>query len=458
MKTSDIEFQPCQRSSCRFTHALFRNCCPLALAAVATGACAASASLETFASPNNDAITGLSSGGTVGVSYNASGIYVLNPDRLATVISPNTPIAGYSGSPGISADGRYVLGGVNGSNGYGQAGIYDRNTSTWTALGDLGTGNYTSIGTGTGTSIYQSSSANQISADGRTVVGSASYGASNSHGVVWRNGQIYDLNAASTDTVNSSRIVTTSADGSVVAGYTNNNDRDSYRVWTWNGSGYTQSAAPTATNPYTGATGQHIAVTALSANGVWGAGDSSRNMGSKNYGGFGNAISFLPATLWNSQTNATIIIPYDHVIDTTNLLSMAGDIDKNMTATIAGVTNDGTVFGSFNGCVDTRCGATLLTADTFVYSVTTGQSITFDSYLQQMGIGLTATQHVTNIYDVAADGSAISGYYFDSATSTTNAFIVHTAISAVPEPGQWALIALGLPLLMLRRLRRRDER
>jgi len=72
-------------------------------------------------------------------------------------------------------------------------------------------------------------------------------------------------------------------------------------------------------------------------------------------------------------------------------------------------------------------------------------------------MGLSSTQHVYNVFSMSADGNSISGAMFDTATNITSGIIIHgiTAVAAVPEPGQWLLMALGLPLLIARRLRNR---
>ena len=422
---------------------------PIATAALAvcTGASVNAATLETFAYPNNVSFFGVSSNAGIVASYNGSGSFYYDAARNATVISPLTPIDGSGLAPVVSANGASIAASITGANGYSQAGVYSTATHSWTTLG-----------TANGSSgYYLQTGANGISADGHVVVGYANYAATADgqggryHAAVWRDGQFYDLSGASATT--HGRIVSASADGSIVAGYTDNNRVTSSRVWTWNGSGYTAAFAPTGVNSYDGTTNA-VPVDMLSANGVWGAGRSIIAMGSPNYGSFGNAITFNPATLWNSQTNTTTVIPFDHVINYNDVDSMYYDLNKNMVASIAGVLNDGTVFGTFGTCPDNRCGADRTTADTWVYSASTGQSITFDSYLAAHGITLSATQHVASIDGVSADGSAITGLVFDSSTASMSSFIVSN-ISAVPEPGQWLLMALGLPLLMARRLRNR---
>ena len=424
---------------------------PLAAAILTLSGSASAATLETFAYPASDSFYGVSNNGKVAVTYNDVGVYYYDAARNATVISPNSPYNGYSGTPTVSANGGYIAAGVNGTDGYSQAGVYNTSTHSWTALGGLGNGAYYSS-----SSTLQSSYASGISADGSTVVGAAAYSVtansvtSINHAAVWRNGQIYDLNGGA---ASNGRIIASNGNGTMVAGYTNNNDTGSFRVWNWNGSGYNQGTALTVVNAFDGTTGA-AKVNALSANGLWGAGDSSLATASQNYGAFFNSIVFQQATLWNSQTNSTIVIPFDHVVDYTDVNAMYSDVNKNMRASVVGVLNDGTVFGTFDSCASNTCGSFRPTYDTWVYFASTDESITFDSYLATHGITLSATQHVSHIDGVSADGSAITGLIFDTSTFSTSSFIVSN-ISAVPEPGQWALMALGLPLLMVRRLRNR---
>lgn len=435
-----------------------RKLVPLAILTLSAAGAARAGSIEIFGAPA-DAYSSLSSAGTWATSYNGDGISILNADRSTTIISPNSPTHGYGGSPSMSADGRYVATVIGGSDGTSQAGVYDRNTASWNMLGSLN-GAYVRSG-----DMKQSSVVTNISADGSTVMGSSAFSATPGaqtdryHGTVWRNGQIYDVTGSSA-TAGSGRILSSNADGTVVVGYVNNNDRDSSRIWTWNGNGYSASPTPTATNPFTGATGQHVQLDAVSANGNWIAGGSSRNMGSNSYGGFGNAITFLQPTLWNVATQTMTVIPYDHVVDTdlsndvdgSKLQALANDVDKNAIATIVGVTDEGLVFGSFTFCIDVHCNISLSNQDTFVYSALTGQSVTFDSFMASQGVALSPSQHVWDLFSVASDGSAVSGYLFDTATNTTSSFILH--ISAVPEPGSWALLVLGLPMLLGLRQRR----
>ena len=64
-------------------------------------------------------------------------------------------------------------------------------------------------------------------------------------------------------------------------------------------------------------------------------------------------ITFSPATLWNTQTNSGLLIPFDHVIDT----SVGGtDLIRNMKTSVAGVSDQGTVIGTFDQCLSCSTG------------------------------------------------------------------------------------------------------
>ncbi len=82
--------------------------------------------------------------------------------------------------------------------------------------------------------------------------------------------------------------------------------------------------------------------------------------------------------------------------------------------------------------------------------------MSFDNYLASVGLALAPTQHVWELYSMSADGSAISGIYWDTATSTSSAFVLRN-ISAVPEPGSWLMLGLALPLVAGRIRQRRRE-
>ncbi|HEY4082039.1 MAG TPA: hypothetical protein VGM81_15215 [Burkholderiaceae bacterium] len=405
------------------------------LAVMALGAHAAQYSLEVFAPPNNGAMLGLSAQGQTGVTNTSSGNWYLNADRnLQNIGGVNSQYIG------IDAAGRYINGAATAADGTTvQAGRYDVTSGTWTALGGLGAA-------GSGASMGFA-----ISASGTVQVGTADASVNAktvSHAAVFQNGTVTDLTPGATS---ASRALSVNADGSVVVGYVGGSAVNG-TVWKWNAAAGSYNAQTiTGTNAYTNAAVSAIAVSVVSANGQWAAGDSTNGMG-KQFGAQFSKDQFLPASFVNLATGKATAIPYDHVIDTSPGTT---DIDASMKATVAGVSNDGAVIGMFNIAVG--YGSTgLVNADAFIYFASTGQSYTFDSYLDMLGLGLTPTQHVWSLYSMSANGDAISGAYFDSATNQTSAFIVHSngfIPSAVPEPGQWALLALGLPLLMVRRLR-----
>ena len=407
-----------------------------ALATTAFCAQAATYSIEVFPPPNNTAVTGLSAQGQTGVVGLDSGNFFYTADRQFQNIGGAT-----SQYIGIDAAGRYISSqAVAAGTSTAQAARYDIGAGTWTTLGGLGAG-----GTGASTAMA-------ISADGNTIVGIADAtvnAATVSHATVFKNGTVTDLTPGATS---ASRALSVSGDGGVVVGYVGGNSVNG-TIWKWNSATGSYGAQTiTGTNPYTNAAVSAIAVDAVSANGLWAAGDSTNAM-SKQFGTLFSKDLFLPASFINVATGQAVGIPYDHVIDTSRTTT---DIDASMKASIGGISNDGTVIGTFNTAVG--YGTTgLLQADSFIYFASTGQSYTFDAYLGMLGLGLTSTQHVWSLYSMSADGNAISGIYYDSATNKSSTFIVHTngfIPSAVPEPGQWALLALGLPLLMVRRLRR----
>ncbi len=415
-------------------------------------------SVEILGAPDNWGITGLSAQGQTGVMWSGAfgqiatpGNYIVNADRTPQYIGGASGYYGYVGGLSMSLDGRYISGQVEVNSQYSQAALYDRNTGNWTALGALS--NASGFANST-TGIKPQSTANNLSADGSTVVG-VSYvpngTGSTGHAVVFRNGAVTDL----TPTVTSfSTAQAVSGDGSVISGYINNNTNNT-RIWRWNDStsSYSTVINPTATDPWTGTTGINVRVDALSRNGLWGAGGSVNNL----------AVNFSPpfsfptntysqATITNALTGESSVIPFDHVIDTS---AGSKDIVRNMKTTVTGVSDSGTVIGAFTECLG--CSVGTVETDAWIYFASTGVSLSIDNYLAAVGLGLSPTQHVYNVFAMSADGDSLSGFMFDKATSTTSGIIIHgiTAVAAVPEPGQWALIALGLPLLMVRRLRNR---
>ncbi len=98
---------------------------------------------------------------------------------------------------------------------------------------------------------------------------------------------------------------------------------------------------------------------------------------------------FSQATLWNTATNTGLLIPYDHVIDTS---PTSQDIDVNMKTTVAGVSSSGLVIGSFNTNLGGPTGQ--LQSDAWIYNAGTGVSLSFDDYLRGLGIDLASTEHV----------------------------------------------------------------
>lgn len=432
-----------------------------ALATVAVAAQAASNRLDVFGPPGNYAISGLSANGDFGLGIGSN-----TSQLLSTATGSFAPITGGFDLAGISANGKKLIGnadtgiiapckisGVNSSCNTRQAGIYDVGSKSWTALGSLGyqAGNVVAAGV---TTVVQSAGV-ALSSDGKVAVGQAYFNSTVSglgqtgtrlHPVVFRDGQVIDLNAAGTS--QTGKALSVSGDGSVVVGYKSSSAVGA--VWQWNGSHYAELAGPKVAHPTTGVL-TDMAVDRVSDNGIWAAGGSVNSLAT-NYGPASRpppyTVTYSPATLWNTQAGTGIVIPYDHVIDTTDSPTNK-DIIKNTKATVTGVSNAGVVIGTFNL---TFAGANvgLTEYDAWIYNAHgDGRSQSFDDYLASIGLGLAPTQHVWNLFSMSADGRAIGGYLFDKATSTTSAFVLHTA--AVPEPGTWALFSLALPLLAWRR-------
>lgn len=419
----------------------------LLAAGISTSALATSYQLDVYAPPNNALFTGLSQGGAWGVTSRSSGEFIVSgaTQTAEALLGANTARLGYGGTLSLSGDGRYVAGNStvagataacsSGNNvcNVSQASIYDRNSHSWTPLGSLGGTTTLSVN---GQQTVELSQAYAISASGNAVVGqswAAVSGGSRLHPFVYRNGQLVDLNPAAAAT---GRATAVSGDGSVVSGYKSSSAVGT--IWQWNGSGYAEITAPSARNPKTN---NLVAVAAdrLSENGVWAAG-SSVNAMAVQYGSFPGDVVYFPTTLWNTQTNTALVIPYDHVIDPT-----PGSTDpiRNVKGTVVGVSNSGVVIGMYNGPV-TGANVGTLSQDTWIYNAYgDGASMSFDSYLARLGQPLSATQHVWQLSAMSADGSAISGMYYDSATGMSSAFVLHPTL-AVPEPATWAQLGLGL--------------
>ncbi|MBS0445121.1 MAG: PEP-CTERM sorting domain-containing protein [Proteobacteria bacterium] len=417
----------------------------LGVLALASAAAHAQPTLDIYAPPNNNLLVGLSQSGAYGVSYASAAegnLLLTTATATWTNIGGNSPANGFGGNLGISLDGRSVAGNATAANGFSQAARYDVGAGTWSTLGSLGFNGTSSI-----QGIKEQSSAVAISADGSTVVGRAYFNTSGTtgsvyHPVVFRGGQVYDLNPAGT--TQSGMALASNASGTLIGGYTSNSSIG--MLWRWNGSGYDTLAAPTIPNSAGVAT--NIQTAAISADGTWIAGGSVNGL-STNYGGRFTPITFSPATLWNASTGSGLVIPFDHMIDTR---PTSNDVDKNMKTSVAGVSDAGTVIGSF--VVNVGGNTALVQSDAWIYDQHTGVSLSFDSYLSDLGLGLAPTQHVWNLFSMSADGSAIAGYFFDTATNTTSAFVLHLA-APVPEPGSLAMFAAALPLLAGYAARRR---
>jgi len=408
-----------------------------ALAGISIASQAAGTTLLTWSAPDNYAPNSLSnlgtgvlaaSSATTGV-FNQAGNYLLNAQGVATFIGGKA-----SNGAAISADGN-TIGSTANLGGIDQAAFYNLGTGTWTSAGTLAGGN--------GTSAFGG-----MSSDGTSIVGYSNGANGKNHAFVSRNGQTYDLTPAASFTTTA---VAVSNGGRVVVGLSGNNNT-SGTIWTWNNAtqGY-DSALSTVASIGDGSAAE-VAFTAISANGNW-AGGSSTN---SNYMSQGFGYGFFAATLTNTATNTTINIPYDHTL----ALVASGVVDPilNWKANVTGVTDSGTVIGAFNLLSGNRQLTALTSTDAFIYFAGTNTSMSFDSYLSSIGVTLTSTQHVYSLSSISADGNNISGLLFDTSlggSGQTVGFELQGAnITVVPEPGQWALLALGLPLLLARRMRR----
>lgn len=123
------------------------------------------------------------------------------------------PSDGFGGQASISSDGTRIGGtALNPDTGFGEMGIYDTGTGTWTIYGGLGT-----------TVDFSTSSGWGISGDGNHLVGLGWTGGFQGHAMQWSNG-VGSFDLGSTVPGNSSRANATNHDGSVVGGWQDNMD------------------------------------------------------------------------------------------------------------------------------------------------------------------------------------------------------------------------------------------
>jgi len=343
----------------------------------------------------------------------------------------------------ISADTRYIGANINAGAGVTQAAVLDRNTGIWTAQGGLNGGASNIVG---------------MSANGQWVAGQAiSNAATNTkHAVVMHNGQVWDLTPTFSGNNGATSAVAVSNDGRVVTGYAGGNSTNG-SYWIWNDATQSYTGFTPTITKVSGVGTTNIQADAVSSNGLWIAGGSSTT-NSRSAGSFGNNI--FAATITNVTTGVTTNIPWSH--DPFADGNALDDILKNYRPTVTGVSDNGMVIGQFNIAAGLAQTVGLTDQESFIYFATTGQTLTFDNYLSQLGVPLTSSQHVNVLNTISQDGTQISGTLFDKSlgeNGQTVGFVLSGAglITAVPEPGQWALLALGLPLLLARRLRNRNQ-
>ncbi|MCV2419621.1 hypothetical protein [Paucibacter sp. DJ2R-2] len=409
--------------------------------------------LKVFAPPANYSWSGLASNGGAAVSGDSTGhLYYDSASGALLSVGGNSAAQNFGGVGGISANGGTLSGNATAANGFSQAATFNIATQTWTTLGSLGVYSNSAV---SGSSLKQQSMAYAMSADASTVVGQAFYSAAGTpssvaHAVVFKNGGVIDLTPTGTSGV--ARAFAVSDEGSVVAGSLRVGSAGQDRLWRWSAAsnGYVVST-PTINNA--SGTAVNIQVAALSANGKYGAGGSMNGLAT-NYAppGAGYTMTYSQATFWDVASNSGTLIPFDAVPDYSN--PAAVDLFRNNKAVVTGVSDNGLVIGSFS-LFFAGTNASILTADTWIYDHNSGVTKSFDNYLVDLGLGLGPDKHVWSLTSMAADGSAISGLYFDKVTGTSSSFILHT--TPVPEPAAWLLFAVALPVLMRRVSKRRHS-
>jgi len=422
----------------------------LLAAALAVGALSAQAATPTwryFNAPDNVTLFSVANNGdgvlnigSVGANqiFNQSGNWFSSAGGSATLLGGIS-----TENVKISADARYIGANINAGGGVTQAAVLDRSTGVWTAQGGINGGASNIVG---------------MSANGQWVAGQAiSNTATNTrHAVVMHDGQVWDLTPTFTGNNAATAAVAVSNDGRVVTGYAGGNST-SGSYWLWNDATQSYTRFTPTVTKVSGTGTTNIQADALSSNGLWLAGGSSTT-NVKSAGSFGNNI--FAATVTNVTTGVTSNIPWSH--DPFADGNALDDVLLNYRPTVTGVSNNGMVIGQFNILAGLRANAGLLDQETFIYFATTGQTLTFDDYLSQLGAPLASGQHVNVLMSISEDGSQISGTMFDQSlgeNGETVGFVLSgaTLITAVPEPGQWALLGLGLPLLAARRLRRKES-
>lgn len=346
---------------------------------------------------------------TTGGVQNIGGVSSINPGAGIAV---------------ISADGSRIAGAtLDSATGTRSASVYNVATGQWTALAGLG-GYSATPGTPAqnATNFLSTGSVWAMSSDGTFVAGQSyqvGNGTTNSRATIWntQTGTVTNLgnNPGITSGPNArTRVNGISDNGRVAGGFGANSTP---LVWTdFDGDG---SYATVSINAVSGA-GSVNAVNAVSANGQWAVGSGFINSAS------GSAYRF------NTSTNQ---------------LSFLGQLTAGVVGAATAVNADGSVIVGYEGSggASTRRG--------FIWT-TAGGMQSFDDYLAGFGIDTANSFNFATPIGISADGRSIVGFGYANGSQVAQGFLVN--ISAVPEPGTYAMFGLGLLLMAARRSRRAD--
>lgn len=293
------------------------------------------------------------------------------------------------GVASVSADGSRISGSATGGDGFNYAGYYTVGSGNWTTLGGIG-----------GASDTSSSSAWNISGDGKTVVGLGWVNGGTAHAVKsTAGGTLQDLGSVG----GSSRANGVSYDGSVIAGWVEQEDGQ------WTGSYWKNGVL----HQMVDADGNALQeANAVSANGTWIVGS----------GTFGET--------WRYNT-------------LTQQVEWLGDlVPFNFYQSATGISADGRIVVGY----DRGFGPAIFGQGT-IWIEGLGM-LNLTDYVTEQGVDL-GGRRLTLPLGISADGNTIYGM-----DNTGSGFVV--TLSPVPEPATFATLGLGLALLAARRRLRRD--